>query len=338
MADLPSNISYGQVGGRFLLAVADTTDPGRAPDSLPAQGKVKFTPSVGHVINATALPDPVFITPNVIECTLDAEGYLVDSQGERDVWLIAGDDPDLNPTGWTYKVTFELTGVTIPSFNLLVETDVRKDLALTTPIPTNPGTTVVVSEESRVAAEAAALRAEEAADRAENAGGGSGTITEVNGQTGPVVTLGAGDVGALPNQYPTPDGNQRLPYYLANTGQFGYVIMDVNASNGSVVKRQASGHVLVPSEPTFGTHATSKTYVDAQITAIELTPGPKGDKGDQGDPGVPGVNSWEAIPDKPAVIAAGADIAAARAALKIFVLGPTDPTGTDPEAIYIRRP
>ena len=159
MTDLPSNVSYGQVGGRFLIAVADTSDPGRAPDSVPAQGKIKFTPSAGHVINATAAPVPVFITPRVIECTLDIEGYLIDSQGERDVWLIAGDDPDLNPTGWTYKVTFELTGVTIPSFNLLVETDVRKDLALVTPIPSNPGTTVVVSEESRIAAEAAAQAA-----------------------------------------------------------------------------------------------------------------------------------------------------------------------------------
>jgi hypothetical protein len=43
--------------------------------------------------------------------------------------------------------------------------------------------------------------------------------------------------------------------------------MDVNATNGSVVKRQASGAILVPTTPTTSTQATSKGYVDAQIAA-----------------------------------------------------------------------
>lgn len=162
MPDLPSVLSYGQVGGRFLLAVGDSADAGREPDAQPAEGKIRFTPAPGHVIVAGASPVPVFITPKMIECTLDTEGYLVDPMGSRDVWLIAGDDPDMNPTGWTYKVTFDLKGVVIPSFDLLVQGGVRKDLALVTPIPSNPGTTVVVTEQSRIAAEAAAASAQAA--------------------------------------------------------------------------------------------------------------------------------------------------------------------------------
>jgi len=84
--------------------------------------------------------------------------------------------------------------------------------------------------------------------------------------TGDVV-LDAGDVGAIPNVYGSPDGSTRIPYYLANTGQQGVVIMDVNATSGAVVKRQASGAILVPTTPTTSTQAASKGYVDAQIAA-----------------------------------------------------------------------
>lgn len=157
--DLPALLSYGQVGGRFLLAVADSPDVGREPDGKAAVGKVRFTPAPSHVIVAAASPAPVFVSPKPIECTIDDEGYLIDEEGERDVWLLAGDDPDANPSGWTYKVRFEIQGVTIPDFDLLVEGGVRKDLALVTPIPSNPGTTVVVTESSRIAAENAAQAA-----------------------------------------------------------------------------------------------------------------------------------------------------------------------------------
>jgi len=45
MADIPSNLSYGTVTGRFLLAYADSNDVGSNPDAVPAQGTVYFTPS-----------------------------------------------------------------------------------------------------------------------------------------------------------------------------------------------------------------------------------------------------------------------------------------------------
>lgn len=160
--ELPVNLTYGQVGGRFLLAVMDKGDTGREPDGQAASGKIRFTPAPGHVINATSTPAPTFVVPRTIECSLDSDGYLIDGQSARDVWLVAGDNPNTTPTNWTYKVTFDLVGVTIPPFDLLVQGGVRKDLALAAPQPSTPGTTVVVSESSRIAAEAAADAAQAA--------------------------------------------------------------------------------------------------------------------------------------------------------------------------------
>lgn len=98
-------------------------------------------------------------------------------------------------------------------------------------------------------------------------GGGGGGVSSVNGDVGPAVVLDAGDVGAIPNIYANADGSTRIPYYLANSGVQGVVIMDINPTSGTVPKRQASGHILVPNDPTFGTQATNKNYVDAQIAA-----------------------------------------------------------------------
>ena len=39
--------------------------------------------------------------------------------------------------------------------------------------------------------------------------------------------------------------------------------------------------------------------VNAQISEIELTPGPQGPKGDKGDKGDPGTTTWEGITNKP---------------------------------------
>lgn len=299
---LPSNVQYGRVIGTFINAVADGSDADEFPDAEAPTGSITFTPRVTRIVNNDGVK-PVTILPKPIRADLK-DGSLVDSQQRPGITLVANKGTTgQNPAEWQYDVQYQINGATLPTFPLSIEPGETVDLSVVAPLPADPAIVQVVSDASRVAAEAAAERAELAAERAETAG-----IQEVNGKTGPEVTLSASDVNALPNQYSSPDGNQRLPYYLANTGQFGYVIMDVNAGNGTVVKRQASGHVLVPSEPTFGTHATSKTYVDDQISALELPP----------------------------VVAAGSSVQEAREAIKIFVLAAGEPLGTDPEAIYIR--
>ena len=100
-------------------------------------------------------------------------------------------------------------------------------------------------------------------------GGGGGGVASVNGDVGPAVVLDAGDVGAIPNVYANADGSTRIPYYLANSGVQGVVIMDINPTSGTVPKRQASGHILVANDPTFGTQATNKNYVDGLTAALD---------------------------------------------------------------------
>jgi len=144
---LPENVSYGTVKGRFILAYGDTIDPNLEPDAIPAAGSVFFTASPVLLKNQSALPDPVTILPATVEVPLDEDGYLrthagVDGFGIR---LIATDDPDNNPIGWTWRVDFRLTDqsgtpVTIPSFSFSLPSDSVIDLTDVSPVPGANGT------------------------------------------------------------------------------------------------------------------------------------------------------------------------------------------------------
>ena len=70
--------------------------------------------------------------PKPIVCTLDSQGYLVDSAGHRWCDLIATDDTDLTPS--TRKWTVEFTGINIGKFDMTVPGGTTFDL--TTKIPT----------------------------------------------------------------------------------------------------------------------------------------------------------------------------------------------------------
>ena len=136
---LPSNVSFGTVVGRFMRAVADGPDTGRDPDGIPLAGlTVKFIPSVDRFKNATATP-PVMIVADPITAATDADGYLIDAEGEQGIRLLATDDEDLNPTGWTWGVAISGTGFRTVSFSFALPTDGTVDLATVIPVPGNPG-------------------------------------------------------------------------------------------------------------------------------------------------------------------------------------------------------
>jgi hypothetical protein len=141
---LPSNISYGQIVHRMVLAVGDGGDADRLPDAVPMAGaQISFTPSVAWLLNASAVP-PVTIYPQRIVCTTDADGYLVDPMGEQGVWLIATDDPDTNPTNFTYAVEIRVNGLATRTFNISVPGGVTTDLTSVMPVSTSPGSVNVV--------------------------------------------------------------------------------------------------------------------------------------------------------------------------------------------------
>jgi hypothetical protein len=148
---LPSNVSYGTVNGRFILAYGDSDDSGLEPDAVPAAGSVFFTASPILLKNQTASPDPVTILPATVEVVLDEEGYLraYDGVAGRGVRLVATDDPDNNPVDWTWRVDFRLTDqagtpVPVPSFSFSLPSNSEVDLTDLSPVPSANGTFYLV--------------------------------------------------------------------------------------------------------------------------------------------------------------------------------------------------
>ena len=143
---LPSNVNYGTVNARFLLAYADGADGDAYPDGVAAQGSVTFTPSAAYVKNVSASPVPVTIIPSAITCSLDNEGYLLGSDGNRGVKLVATDDQDNNPYDWSWEVSFALLDANganagnITAFSFSLASNATIDLAAVSPVPSANGT------------------------------------------------------------------------------------------------------------------------------------------------------------------------------------------------------
>lgn len=147
MPNIPSNVSYGTVTGRFILAYGDTTDSAPEPDAIPASGSVFFTASPIFLKNPTAEPAPVTILPATVAVPLDEYGYLRAFPGEEGfgVRLLATDDVDNNPLNWTWSVEFRLTDesgtpVPVPSFSFSLPSNTTVDLTEVSPVPQANGT------------------------------------------------------------------------------------------------------------------------------------------------------------------------------------------------------
>ena len=142
MGVLPANVGSGYVTGRLIQAVLDGSDPDDKPDGIPIAGaKITFKPSVDMVVNRTVSP-PVMIATTTGVCTTDDDGVLVDPMGQPGVWLVASDDPDLDPTGWTYTVQVSAPNFPSRAWSITVPEGSTQDLATAVPVPSNPGTAV----------------------------------------------------------------------------------------------------------------------------------------------------------------------------------------------------
>ena len=147
---LPTNVGYGTVTGRFMLAYADGPDADVFPDGLAAKGTVYFTPSPIYLKNSSAAPAAVTILPSTVECALDADGYVLGTDGTAGVRLVATDDSDLNPVDWTWGVEFRLTDQddvpirTIPKFSFELPQGTSVDLTDVTPVTDANGTFYLV--------------------------------------------------------------------------------------------------------------------------------------------------------------------------------------------------
>lgn len=131
MADFPANVGTGRVHGTVMQWLVDSADPGSVPDVAPfSTATIKFTPSVKYVMHPASgtIFVPV-IGPIEIGVT-----------GEVDVTLIATDDADLNPTGFTYKVEIVVIGGTVAPFNITVPSGSDRLLTELVPVVASTGT------------------------------------------------------------------------------------------------------------------------------------------------------------------------------------------------------
>lgn len=103
---LPTNANTGYVKGSFI----DST-------GALASGTITFTASPKKILDPDSTP-PVTILPLPVPVNLSTGAFIQQ--------LIATDDPDLEPLGFTYRVDFNLTAAGKPfpldSFNVLVPT------------------------------------------------------------------------------------------------------------------------------------------------------------------------------------------------------------------------
>ena len=159
---LPANVTQTTVTGNLVWI-----------DGSPAKGSVTFLPSIEYVLDAASNTN---IYLYEVTETLDEAGHF-------DVPLIATDDPDLNPTGWTYTVRILLTDPSaLPNqhkpietiFSMVLPAGPPIDIADVTPVQSSPGNAVVKGPK-----------------------GDPGQVVSVNGKQGTVV-LTHTDVGAEP--------------------------------------------------------------------------------------------------------------------------------------------
>lgn len=159
MSNLPSNISYGTIVGQFIASVSDSADDDFNPDAKALGGTISFTPSTSVLKNASANPGPVSIVKTTIVGVLDGDGFLCTNHIDpntnrlrRGVNLVATDDPDLNPSGWTWTVIYNLTldGAPISDgprvHSITVPGDSIQDLTVISPVPASNGTPMLRGE------------------------------------------------------------------------------------------------------------------------------------------------------------------------------------------------
>lgn len=106
---MPETIAYGKVVGRFIFAVGDNDDVDELPDATPVRGTITFVPAMPLTRETTVSP-PTTVVRSAIICTLNNQGLLTAPSGVVGVWLVAG----------TYKVTYNTSGASIKSHDILV--------------------------------------------------------------------------------------------------------------------------------------------------------------------------------------------------------------------------
>lgn len=294
---LPSYFQYGLVTGIFAQSAVDGVDADRYPDGVPLAGlTLKFTANLSPArVKSFGVPVPmIFSLPTEYIATTNANGEVVDGNGQLGIWLISPLSANLNPSGWTWKVT--ISGPTFPSWSfdfVLPVTDstnsttieaTKVDLSTVVPVPPSPGTSLQEWYLAVAAANAAADRAEAAAGGSTGlpAGGtvnqvltknssapgdaewknATGGVTSVNSQTG-VVNLTAANVGAAATSHTHTTANVTgLDTALAGKAATSHTHTTANVTGLDTSLATLQTNI-------DGKAATSHTHTTANVTGLD---------------------------------------------------------------------
>lgn len=157
MANLPwpSDISYGRIIGQFAYMDGDSYDLDTTPDMVPAMGTVTITPSVNQV-KYNGVEGPKILVPRKILGNLDANGYLVGPDGNQGIVVPSTSNSVLNPSGWTYAVSINITDGGTINLDISLDPGEEKDITTSISIPASGGTVRIIDESTALRAEAAA--------------------------------------------------------------------------------------------------------------------------------------------------------------------------------------
>lgn len=134
---LPGNYTGCKIRGRFIYS----------DGSVVANAKWTLTPSIGNVRDAGATPKTILLGATV-SGTLSSDGVIAGLDGSSsDPWVVvaSSDDPDINPSGWTYKFSFTdgMLSKAMPAFSFHAPVDGDIDLADEAPIAMSNGVAIV---------------------------------------------------------------------------------------------------------------------------------------------------------------------------------------------------
>jgi hypothetical protein len=295
---LPSNVGYGTVVGRFLLAYADGSDGDSAPDGVPAKGSIFFKPSPVFLKDAGASPNPVTIVPSKVEATLDTNGYLLGPDGSQGIRLVATNDADLNPVDWTWEAEFAITDesgtpIKLDAFSFSLPQGTTVDLTQLSPVPDSDGTFYLVGPTGATGATGPSNVLSVGTVTTGNAGSSAAvTITGTSPTQTVNFTIPRGDKGDQGEQgiqgetgATGPTGATGLNWQGVWSNTTNYVNDDAVFYNNS--SWFASGDPTIGEEPTLSAIHWMPLALQGATGATGAT-GAKGDKGDTGDTGPQG--------------------------------------------------
>lgn len=178
---LPAEVGYCKVSGEFIRAVLDGADADRLPDGIPVPGLtiVIESPLSPSLVRTTGTkPKTIILDP--IQLTTNDDGIVVDSRGIPDAYLVGSDDPDIEPSGWTY--TAKISGPTLPEtirFSFAAPSGGEVDLTTVVRVPSSPGSELRAWQTAVSQTQAALAATEAARDAAIAAGATPEQVTAI---------------------------------------------------------------------------------------------------------------------------------------------------------------